>query len=253
MKVKEKYLLVALVIAGIIVGYTGYILYAPSETTPTPTPSPKPTPVPKLDRNMGGVVSGLRNGDQAVVEVSRVEYNPSSGEWEKVESREIESGNGWWHIHYLAPGRHDVSCDASGYVSFPVSYEAIEVPSDEAPWSRLVFDFTLYPPEEAPEPPYTAMKPDRSLGGFISGLQEDDRVTITVFSDERVYETTRENGWWRINDLDPGNYTVKAEATGYTSHPESYDVSMPPLMKWSWTRMDLNFTLSPHSARMQEM
>lgn len=39
-KLKEKYLLVALVIAGIIVGYTGYILYAPSETTPTPTPAP---------------------------------------------------------------------------------------------------------------------------------------------------------------------------------------------------------------------
>ena len=38
MKVKEKYLLVALVIGMIcgIVGYVGYTLYAPSETVPTP-------------------------------------------------------------------------------------------------------------------------------------------------------------------------------------------------------------------------
>ena len=39
---KEKYLLVVLVIAGIIIGYIGSTLYAPSEPVPTPT---TPTPI----------------------------------------------------------------------------------------------------------------------------------------------------------------------------------------------------------------
>lgn len=36
---KEKYLLIALVIIGITIGYIGYTLYAPSEPIPTPTPT----------------------------------------------------------------------------------------------------------------------------------------------------------------------------------------------------------------------
>jgi len=47
--VKRKYLLMALVIAGIIIGYIGCtLLYAPSETVPTPTVTPTPTHPPML-------------------------------------------------------------------------------------------------------------------------------------------------------------------------------------------------------------
>jgi len=42
---KEKHLLIALVIAGMICGIVGYILYAPSGTVPTPTPTSELTPV----------------------------------------------------------------------------------------------------------------------------------------------------------------------------------------------------------------
>jgi len=68
-KLKEKYLLVALVIAGIIVGYTGYILYAPSETTPTPTPAPTPHTMS---------VSAFSRGVRLEVTVNNT--NPSIGE-----------------------------------------------------------------------------------------------------------------------------------------------------------------------------
>jgi len=43
---RRKYLLIALVIVGIIIGYIGYTLYAPSGTVPTPTATPTPTPTP---------------------------------------------------------------------------------------------------------------------------------------------------------------------------------------------------------------
>lgn len=39
---ERKYLLLALVIFGIIVGYVGYVLYVPPSPTPTPTPTPTP-------------------------------------------------------------------------------------------------------------------------------------------------------------------------------------------------------------------
>jgi len=62
LKLKEKHLLVALVIAGMIIGYMGYKLYVPSETVPTPTPT---------------IVSAFSRGVRFEVEVNNT--NPAIG------------------------------------------------------------------------------------------------------------------------------------------------------------------------------
>jgi len=59
---KAKYLLIALVIAGMICGIVGYTLYAPSGTVPTPTPTSELTPVQMISFERA-VECALRGGE----------------------------------------------------------------------------------------------------------------------------------------------------------------------------------------------
>jgi len=90
--------------------------------------------------------------------------------------------------------------------------------------------------------PHTRPVRIAEIGGIISGLEDDDIVYVFITSPELGGSSQGiGNGEWRYWLPIEGNFTVRAEASGYISSPEVYKVEA---VKGS-TILNLNFTFSP--------